>query len=163
MVIPEGANGEDRHGLIIPLSKDLITTFHKGAVHGDMSSGVLDYIHPTALRGTAPQCMSWSGGNLPVVYGSEELPMGSATSPDSGPLNVLSGTEGMGKGIEDHQGELISLVVGDNPPMARPPKPKRTKLDNHKDYMQGTSVSPEAPSFKQVPEGMQKHWNRAPD
>ena len=30
-VYPGGNNGEGRHGLIIPLSKDLITTFHKGA------------------------------------------------------------------------------------------------------------------------------------
>jgi hypothetical protein len=126
MVIPEGANGEDSQGLIIPLSKDLINTFHNGAV-GTSSSGV-DY-HPTALRGAAPQCMSWSGCKIPVVYGSEVLTMGGATSPDLGPLNVLSGTEGMGKGIEGHQGDLISLVVGDGPPMERPSKPKRTKLD----------------------------------
>ena len=42
----------------------------------------------------------------------------------------------------------ISLVVGDGQPMERPSKPMGTKLDNHKDYMQGTSVSPEAPSNK---------------
>jgi hypothetical protein len=49
----------------------------------------------------------------------------------------------MGKGIEGHQGDLMSLVVGDSLTMERPSKPMRTKLNNQTDYTQGTNVSPE--------------------